>query len=370
MFTTKLIKTLKFHLTEGEEGKQLLVDIVMLTLLSVNLVLIFFNGFFSNEWVQDILQEYLPSFYYLYHDNIYENFNLIDGIFVVIYLSEFFISWIIAVRKKTYDKWFFYPVLHFYDLLGSLPFDSFRWLRLLRFLAILYRWHNLGIINLYKSDIVRTVVHYYNIIMEEITDRVVVNILQGIKAEIQSGNNVTDQIINDVIKPHKTEIIQWASEKVSIATEKAYNEYKDEAKEYIDDVIKEAVNDNSEIQDINKVPLVGSYITGRLEHAIGEIVFNVIEGLFTDVSTAKNKQMIEEIVDKAVDYILTDEENGKLNDTFVDITSKVIDILIAQVKVQQWKLREKKEKEETGQVITTERYTGDTDDLPSDVTTI
>lgn len=60
-------------------------------------------------------------------------------IFVSIFIAELLIRWMVTIHQKTYHKWFFYPVIHWFDVLGCIPVGSFRWLRLLRVFSILYR---------------------------------------------------------------------------------------------------------------------------------------------------------------------------------------------------------------------------------------
>ncbi|MDV7396135.1 hypothetical protein RZS08_32380, partial [Arthrospira platensis SPKY1] len=119
-----------------------------------------------------------------YAEQIHTNFVAYDLVFVAIFLTEFVVRWIIAVHRNTYHRWFFYPFVHWYDLLGCIPVGSFRWLRLLRVISIVYRLQKYQIIDISNLYIVRFVRKYLNVLLEELSDRIVLNVLDGVQDEI------------------------------------------------------------------------------------------------------------------------------------------------------------------------------------------
>src|SRR5690606_42147929 len=50
-------------------------------------------------------------------------------LFVSVYLTEFSIRWLVAIARRTHERWFYFPFVHWYDLLGCIPVGSFRWLQ-------------------------------------------------------------------------------------------------------------------------------------------------------------------------------------------------------------------------------------------------
>ncbi|MEZ5021997.1 MAG: hypothetical protein R2728_01825 [Chitinophagales bacterium] len=76
-----------------------------------------------------------------------------DLVFVGIFVLELSVRWTIAIFRNTYAKWFFYPFIHWYDVLGCIPLSSFRALRLLRVFSMFYRLNRLGIIDMRSTYI-------------------------------------------------------------------------------------------------------------------------------------------------------------------------------------------------------------------------
>ena len=132
-------------LLSSRDAKIILVDLFMMAVLIANLVLILFDLIFTSAWVQALISKYLPQFYQFYLTEVHQDFFAIDIWFVGIFLLELIIRWIIAIRQKTYFRWFFYPFIHWYDVLGCIPVGSFRFLRVLRIVSIVVRLQKLKI---------------------------------------------------------------------------------------------------------------------------------------------------------------------------------------------------------------------------------
>ena len=103
------------------DGLGFLIDVGMILLVIANLSLILFDWIYRVEAVQSAMETYTPDFYRFYSDSIHANFFEIDLAFVSVYLTEFVIRWAAAIARQTYHRWFFYPFVHWYDLLGCIP---------------------------------------------------------------------------------------------------------------------------------------------------------------------------------------------------------------------------------------------------------
>lgn len=125
-------------------------------------------------------------------------------------MIEFFYRWIVAIIEKSFAAWYFFPIFYWYDLLGCVPIASFRWLRLIRVFSLPQALHKLGLINWKKTIFYKEHFRQYtNILVEEVSDRVIIKSLEGVKAEVSKGNPVTDQIIREVIRPKAQKLVKW-----------------------------------------------------------------------------------------------------------------------------------------------------------------
>jgi len=83
--------------------------------------------------------------------------------------------------------------------------------------------------------------------------------------------------------------------------------------------------------------LVGSAITGKLERAVADITYAVIEGIIMDLASPENTAVISELADVGMDMVLLEEEDQKLNEMAVEMVNQSIDIIKDQVEIKRWR---------------------------------
>ena len=197
------------NLKKGQSIPLLIIDMVMLSLITINLIWMTFDFFFEARIFQDLISQMSESFFAYYKNIIHPNFLLYDSIFVTIFIIEILIRWIVSIVKKEYSNWIAFPFIHWYDVLGCIPVGGFRALRLLRIVSIVIRLHKKQIINIRTTWWYKLLNRYYSILVEEVSDRVVVNVIKGVQTEIESGSPVTDELVEKVIKPKQEIIVEW-----------------------------------------------------------------------------------------------------------------------------------------------------------------
>jgi len=336
-----LLDTISYNLVNIKKSRQgilFALDFLMLGLVFINLTWLIFDTFFTSELFQSGLQWLSPRFTEFYKTNVHPNFVAYDLIFVSIFLSELTVRWAIAIYQKTYHRWFFYPFVHWYDVLGCIPVGSFRWLRLLRVISILYRLQKYEIIDLSKSYPFRFIKKYTDIIVEEISDRVVINVLDGVQDEIKTGSPVVGRIVSEVLLPHKQVVIEWLSGRVNTITDSIYEPRKEDLHRYIDGIISEALEADPKVSALSKLPVVGMPLTDVIENTVSDIVFNVVDTLVGDIGHKDTDSLIKELFDMVLDRLM--EPSDVLNETGRLILLDAIDVVKEEVKVQQWKLKE------------------------------
>jgi len=313
----------------------IVVDFIMLGLIVVNLSWIIFDGLFGSQSVQAILLTYSPGFFVFYRDTLHADFILYDLVFVAIFIAELLIRWTFAIINKTYYRWFFYPFVHWYDVLGCIPVGSFRFLRLLRVVSILYRLQKHGIVDLTKTYPFRFSQKYIKVIVEEISDRVVVNVLNGVQSEIRSGTPVVHRITNDVLLPRKEQLVDWISDRIKELVETSYESRRSEVKSLLDVVITKSIRSNPDLSNLSKIPLMGDTLSGKAESIISDIAYNIVDQLIADLKTGQQAGLIHEMSDVFINSIA--EPQGEFNETIKTSLLESIELIKDEVKIQQWK---------------------------------
>ena len=321
------------HIKGSSNWLSVLLDIGMLMLTVGDLVWLMFDALYTNTTIKTLADSILPFNY----EQIHQDFFFYDGIIVSIFLVELLGRWAVAIYKKQYPKWFFYPFAHWYDVLGCFPTSSFRILRLLRIIGLTYRLHQWGVIDLNNYAVIKTILLYYNIAIEEVSDRVVIKVLAGAKDEIERGQPFSDAIIQNVLKPKQSELAEMICRILQDGLRDKYPQYRTILQEHISKTVQETVTNNDEVKQIGRIPLVGKQLKNALNSATSEIVFGVLDRLLQDASDEKNREMISLIVDSIMEVLLEHEalQNSKLGN---EIILESIDLIVKRVEVKQWKL--------------------------------
>lgn len=334
------VKFFPQRLRTSESG-WIIWDLTMLLLVSVNIALFIFYWVYDYHRVQDVFATTFPDLHSVLNP-LYQDFPLIDLVFVSIFLGEFLLRWIIAIVQKRYHRWFFFPFIYWYDLLGSLPFGSFRFLRILRIVALINRLQRMEVLDLRGTYLFSRFRKYRNILVEEVSDRVVLNVLSGVQKEVKEGLPLMDQIVDEVVKPYKPELVAWMSERLRSVSANSYERYREDLEQYVDEKISHAVNQNKEIAQIEAIPVLGPQIAGRLERAIQDIVFNVVNGLVQDLAGRKHERLLDEFTDVVFDTLIQEEarpETEDLNDIMGRLMVDGLEIIKKKIAVKEWKLQ-------------------------------
>ncbi len=322
----------------------LVIDFLMLGLLILNLGLIIFDAIYGLNAVEEFLAVHATGFRDLYHP-VHENFLFYDLLFVAVFLSEFFLRWGYAIRARVYDRWYFYPFLHWYDLVGCIPVGSLRFLRVLRVISIIYRLHQYKIIDITQSRIYRFFSFYYEAFLEELSDRIVIKVLSGVQSEVHRGSPLFERIQHDILYPRKTMLTDWLSGRIAKAANEGYMPKRGELRIYLEERVDAALKQNLELSRLRYLPVVGPTIQETLEDAVGDIVANVIHQILEDLASTSNHAFVEDIVEVLLPAPGAGEPSPQQNEALISLIHDIIEAIKSQVRVKHWRADLKEQKD-------------------------
>jgi endonuclease III len=318
----------------------LIVDVVMMVLIIINLTLIIVDWGFASPFVQSQMQAHVPALYTWYDQTIHQHFLVYDLAFVTVFVIEILVRWGLAIYRQRYHRWFFYPFVHWYDVLGCIPVGSLRSLRLLRLIAMVPKLQRTGLVDLRETYLYETFEKYRDIALEEISDRVTVRIIEGLQNEIQTNQKVTTRIGKEVIAPQREALIEAVTHRLQEATAVAYESQQDDFHEYLDGVIEKAVARNREINTIASLPGVGRPVADLLERAISDIVFNVVDQMVRDVCSLDNDEAIAQVTSVSADALMSPKYDQRFNQLAQSLVLQSLDVIKDHVEIKQWKQNE------------------------------
>lgn len=335
-----MLKINRENLKSSHQLAWFIIDFLMLGLLIINLAFIIWDSVYNFVAIQNVLKENLPALQAAYHP-IHEKFILYDAMFVAVFLSEFFVRWGYAIRAKVYDRWYFYPFIHWYDVVGCIPVGSLRFLRILRVISIVYRLHQYKIIDVTGTGIFRFVNFYYEAFMEELSDRIVGKVLSGVQHELTLGSPLFEKIQNDILYPRREMLSGWISTRVAEAAQEGYIPNRGALRSYLETRVDHALEQNVELSRLKYLPIVGSTIKDTLEDAVGDIVANVIQQILEDLASSSNHGFIEDIVNAFIrepgESDINEGTNEERNEALIALIIEIIDAIKVQVRVKRWR---------------------------------
>lgn len=320
------------------DGLGFLIDVGMILLVIANLSLILFDWIYRVDAVQGFLQQQTPGFFAFYQQTIHANFFEIDLAFVSVYLTEFTIRWIAAIARHTYHRWFFYPFIHIYDLLGCIPVGSFRWLRILRVVSLMYRLQKMGVVDFRDTAIGATILKYYHVLMEELTDRVVINVLDGVQREVRSGGPMMQRIEEDVLTPRRQQLVGYVAGRVADATQRSHDQYRDRLSEYLVHLTDEAVQRTPAGRRLAAIPVAGPRAVALLGDTVRDGGTALVAQLVEDVSDPAYRQRLNRLIDNLL--VASSGDGEQLNEMVKQTLLEVLEQVKEQVAVQRWKEEE------------------------------
>jgi hypothetical protein len=318
-------------LKSSHEGPWIILDLLMLALLIINLIWLLFDGLFATQAFKSVLASISPDLVTGYAP-VHENFVLYDLAFVVVFLTEFCVRWIASVMRKTYVRWYFFPFIHWYDLIGCIPLSGARIFRFLRIFSIFYRLQKYEIIDLRNTAVYQFIIFYYDVLVEELSDRIVVKVLSDAQKDIAAGSPLIEDISQQVLASRIPVLTQWLSSvMVHIGESIEHNDHGESVRSHVQMSVGKAVRGNSQVSTLKLVPMLGSTIEKTLEKSVTDIVTQSIINLLKDITPAK----IDDFVEHGIGRFSS--EDHMLDQEVLLIVNECLELVKQHVSQQRWK---------------------------------
>ena len=319
------------RLKSSHEGPWIIIDLLMLALLIINLIWLLFDGLFATQAFKSILASMSTDLVTGYAP-IHENFVLYDLAFVAVFLTEFCVRWVASVVRKTYVRWYFFPFIHWYDSIGCIPLGGARIFRFLRIFSIVYRLQKYQIIDLRNTDVYRFIIFYYDVLVEELSDRIVVKVLSDAQKDIAAGSPLIDDISQQVLASRLPILTQWLSSvMVHIGESIEHNDHGESVRSHVQKSVGKAVRGNSQVSTLKLVPILGSTIEKTLEQSVTDIVTQSIINLMKDITPEK----IDDFVEHGIGRFSS--EDHMLDQEVLLIVNECLELVKQHVSQQRWK---------------------------------
>ena len=253
--------------------------------------------------------------------------------FIIFLITELAVRWAIAIVNKHHARWWFFPFIHWYEILAIIP--HLRFLRLFRAGIIAYRLHELGY-KVVPDNIRIKAAFYYSVIMEELSDRVVISVIDGVRQELETSSS-HKKIIHDLVDHHRQLFTVALSSLLQESLAKTLQEQQPMITKKVGIIVNQAIEDTPELTQLLRfIPLVGGRIEQQIQCIGQRLGENVSIGLiepFTAGSAHNPNENYQLIAEKVSELNI---DNHYLEELVESVVFESLAAIRKQVKIKQW----------------------------------
>jgi len=134
-----------------------------------------------------------------------DHFALLELPLLTLFWLDFLVGWAVALRGP--ERWYRYPLVHWYDVVGLLP-GELRVFRLFRLASIYSRIYRGELRDIRDNTLKRVSTRVAKVVSEEVTNRVQLRVVERLQTELEQGT-VRDSLEASLSR-HRTELIDAA----------------------------------------------------------------------------------------------------------------------------------------------------------------
>ena len=306
----------------------------MMVVIIINLFCLCANAILMSDfghWLFDFIR--LPDVLQFYKSELRPWVMITEGWFTTFLIIELIVRWFIAIVMRHHARWWFFPFVHWYEILSIIP--QLRFLRLLRAVAIGYNLHSHGY-KVIPASWYRRGNFYYNLLMEELSSRVVLTVLDGIKRELSTSTS-HKQLIEDLVEHHRKLLAVALTDILQESLGKELQAQRFMISKNVGQVVNQAIEDTPELtQLLRLIPIVGGRLERQIQSIGQRLGENITQGLidpFTHSGSQENPTFAM-ISDKISQIQI--EHNPHIDKLVESAVFETLEAIRKQVKVKQW----------------------------------
>lgn len=258
-----------------------------------------------------------------------DRFWRVDLPFLLVFAVELFARWAAAVKRRSFARWWVYPLVHWYDVLGILPLQQFRVFRLFRLVSIYVRLRRSEVVPVGDDFVSRGVAWIADAVSEEVTDQVALRVLDLAQREVEAG--ALSAVTRRALLPRRAEVREQIVAR--LAEVLSDPELHERLGSFLRVNLDRAVASSPALR---RVPLPDSVLT-PLVRTVGEVVYDaIVETLTASLASEEGREALDAVVDEVMEAFTETVGRGEI-ERLVEAT--VVDLLQemkAAVAVRRW----------------------------------
>ena len=321
-------------LRSGNERVHMIWDLMIVVLVIINLTLLLVDSLFLIPALNTAFEAVAPQAYRAYDETVHANFFTIDLVFVSIFLLDVLIGWAVAIAERRYPRWFYYPFMHWYDVLGCIPLTGLRWLRALRVFSLLYRLQRLQLIDVRRWSLTQGLLKYYDILLEEVSDRVAVRLIGSVQEEVRNSDVFSRRIAQEVIAPRKQQLVDEITQRLEETLSDTCQRNHALIARYVSALVGRTMQDSPEIQRLRRLPF-GDQVATAMDQTLSDLANRLVREAIVGLKSPEFIQLMRQVADSGFDAMLvTDTRTDRITER---VLIDILELLKEQIAVKQWR---------------------------------
>ncbi|MFC3283302.1 ion transporter [Litchfieldella rifensis] len=313
-------------------------DLLIIVLVVANLALLLFDSLFLLPPLNAAFEALTPRLHGIYDRYVHANFVAIDLTFVAIFVLDVLLGWAIAIAEHRYHRWFFYPFVHWYDVLGCIPTGGFRLLRVLRLVSLLHRLQRLGLIDIRRWRLYAIYAKYYDILMEELSDRIALRLLDSVQDQVRASDSLSRRLTDNVVMPRKQQLIHEITRRLEDMAGSAYAHNRADLMRYVSALVGRTLAESREIQRLKRLPM-GNQLANTLDASLSDIACRLVHEAVEGLRSPEFSALVERLADSGFDaWLKVDKHTDRVTE---QVLIDMLEMLKAKVAVKEWRDRYK-----------------------------
>ncbi|MDI6002296.1 ion transporter [Cobetia marina] len=308
-------------------------DLFIIVLVIANLALLLFDSLFLIPPLNTAFEAVTPGLHAAYEQNIHANFLSIDLAFVAVFLLDVLAGWAAAIAERRYHRWFFYPFVHWYDVLGCIPLSGFRLLRVLRVISLLFRLQRLGMIDVRRWYLYGVAAKYLDILLEELTDRISLRMLDNVQQQLRDSDDLSSSVIERVVEPRKQALIQEISLRLETMAGDIYTQNRDDTLRYVRGLVSRTLAESPELQRVSRLPM-GTQLTKGLESSLSDLACHLVDEALVGLRSKEFSALVGHLAESGFDaWARTDPRTEQITE---QVLIDMLELLKERIAVKSW----------------------------------
>ncbi|MDU5864972.1 MAG: preprotein translocase subunit SecA, partial [Acinetobacter sp.] len=177
---------------------------------------------------------------------------------------------------------------------------------------------------------------YYRVVMEELSDRVVITVIDGIRNELQTSST-HKQIIHELVNHHREQFTVTLTSILQESLATALKEQKPAITKGVGQIVDQAIEDTPELtQLLRLIPLVGGRIEQQIQSIGQRLGENISAGLIEPLIEGSKEQpnATYQLISEKISNV--NINNRELEQLVESVVFESLEAIRKQVKVKQW----------------------------------